>query len=86
VDVAVGQEIYVFAKDKWGQGYATEAGRAICDYAFDRLRFKRLIALIDPDNVASARVAEKAGMTFWKETVRPSGKRMCVYMKLSAGL
>jgi RimJ/RimL family protein N-acetyltransferase len=32
------------------------------DYAFDVLGLSRLIALIDPDNVASLRVAEKAGM------------------------
>jgi RimJ/RimL family protein N-acetyltransferase len=39
----------------------------------------RLIALIDPENVASARVAEKVGMQLEKEVVRPGGARRRVY-------
>jgi RimJ/RimL family protein N-acetyltransferase len=71
--------IYVFAKAGWGKGFATEAARALCTVAFEQLGVKRLIALIDPENEGSARVAEKAGMRFWKETVRPTGKRLRVY-------
>ena len=71
--------IYVFAKEAWGRGFAAEAARALCTFAFEQLGVKRLIALIDPENEPSARVAEKAGMGFWKETVRPTGKRMRVY-------
>jgi len=73
--------IYVFAKAAWGRGYASEAARALCTFAADRLQLPRLIALIDPENRASARVAEKAGMRFWKQTIRPTGKRMQVYLK-----
>ncbi len=65
--------VYVFAADSWGKGYATEAASAVRDYAFHSLRLIRIIALINPDNVASARVAEKAGLTFERETLRPSG-------------
>ena len=73
--------IYVFAKAAWGKGYATEAARALCTFAADRLQLSRLIALVDPENRASARVAEKAGMRLWKQTIRPTGKRMQVYLK-----
>jgi RimJ/RimL family protein N-acetyltransferase len=73
--------IYVFAKEVWARGYATEAARALCTFAFERLKLRRLIALIDPQNGASARVAEKAGMEFWKKTVRPTGKSMHVYRR-----
>jgi len=73
--------IYVFAKSVRGRGYATEAARALCTFAAEHLQLPRLIALIDPENRASARVAEKAGMRFWKETIRPTGKRMQVYLK-----
>ena len=73
--------IYVFAKSAWGNGYATEAARALGTFAAERLGLSRLIALIDPENRASARVAEKAGMKLWKETIRPTGKRMLVYLK-----
>jgi ribosomal-protein-alanine N-acetyltransferase len=58
---------YRLARSAWGQGYATEAGRAVRDYAFDTLRIKRLIAMIDPSNGASIRVAEKIGMKYEKD-------------------
>jgi len=54
--------IYVFASDCWGKGYATEAALALRDHAFHRLELRRIIALIDPGNPASVRVAEKIGM------------------------
>lgn len=47
--------------EMWRQGYATEAVGAIVDFAFDKLMFKELSALIHPDNIASQRVIEKAG-------------------------
>lgn len=71
--------VYVFAADVWGKGYATEAATAIRDAAFTQRGLTRLIALIDPANVASARVAEKIGMRFEAETVRPDGTKRHVY-------
>jgi len=71
--------IYVFASDSWGKGYATEAASALRDHAFHRLGLRLIIALINPGNPASARVAEKIGMQLEKETRRPSGKIMSVY-------
>jgi RimJ/RimL family protein N-acetyltransferase len=65
--------VYVFAVDAWGQGYATEAASALRDYAVDRRGLRRLIALIDPENIPSARVAAKIGMRFERATVRPDG-------------
>ena len=56
--------ISVFAKEAWGKGYATEAALALCRHAFQRLKLKRLIALIDHENRGSARVAEKCGFVF----------------------
>lgn len=53
-------------KDHWGQGYATEAARAVVDHARFRLGLTRLVAVIDPPNAASIRVAEKIGMRFDK--------------------
>jgi RimJ/RimL family protein N-acetyltransferase len=49
-------------KPLWGQGLATEAAVASRDLGFDRFRLDRLIAMIDPSNVASIHVAEKIGM------------------------
>lgn len=53
---------YRLARRYWGRGYATEAVTAARDHAFDALGLSRLIALIDPANVTSIRVARKAGM------------------------
>jgi ribosomal-protein-alanine N-acetyltransferase len=71
--------IYVLASDSWGKGYATEAASVLRDYAFDQLGLRRIIALIDPENPASARVAEKIGMEYERETRRPSGKIMRIH-------
>lgn len=60
---------YRLHPDYWGRGIATEAARAVRDYAFDDLKLSRVISLIHPDNLASRRVAEKNGMTPEKETV-----------------
>ena len=45
----------------WGRGYATEAGRAVVNHAFDDLGLTALCAIIHPDNTASSAVAEKLG-------------------------
>lgn len=55
---------YRLARSAWGKGYATEAARAVQEYAFNTLNIKRLIAIIDPSNVASIHVAEKIGMQY----------------------
>jgi RimJ/RimL family protein N-acetyltransferase len=62
-----------------GRGYATEAAAACRDYARDALELPRLIALIDPANRASQRVAAKVGLTFERETIRQSGKVLQVF-------
>jgi RimJ/RimL family protein N-acetyltransferase len=51
-----------------GQGFATEAARAAVDWAAE-LRFEEVVALVLPANLASRRVAEKAGMTTDREVV-----------------
>src|SRR5438874_1911744 len=50
---------WALGREHWGHGYATEAARAIRDWAGRELRIGRLISLIHPDNVASARVAAR---------------------------
>ena len=45
-----------------GNGYATEAARAMLDWAFRDAGFRRVIARIEPRNIASGRVLEKLGM------------------------
>jgi RimJ/RimL family protein N-acetyltransferase len=57
-----------FARHAWGQGFATEAGRAALDWAWSSLDVARIISLIHPENTASVRVAERLGMTRAGET------------------
>lgn len=70
---------YVLASPAWGRGYATEIGRALKRYAFEEMGGERLIALIEPGNTASERVAVKVGMQFVREVVRPGGEVRRLY-------
>src|SRR5438034_1811024 len=47
----------------WGNGYATEAARAVIDYAFDDLGYEMLHAGARPSNPASRRVVGKCGVS-----------------------
>jgi RimJ/RimL family protein N-acetyltransferase len=55
---------YHFDKSVWGQGYATEAATAVLAYGLGPVGLPRVIAFVMPDNVASCRVAERAGLQF----------------------
>ena len=50
-------------KDYWGKGYAVEAARPFVTHARN-MGLERLVAVIDPPNSASIRVAEKLGMRY----------------------
>ena len=53
---------FIFSKDVWGMGYATEAVRAMIRAGFEQLQLKRIVSTCDVANAASARVLEKAGL------------------------
>lgn len=55
---------YALLPQYCGQGYAAEAAQAVILHARDTLGFKRLTALINPDNAASIKLVEKLGMRF----------------------
>ena len=52
---------YCLGAAAWGHGYATEAARALLQWAFDTLDLNRVQAETDTRNGASARVLEKLG-------------------------
>nr|WP_314433969.1 GNAT family N-acetyltransferase [uncultured Brevundimonas sp.] len=61
----VGPEIEIgwrFNRDAWGQGYATEAAKAVLEHADGVLKLERVLADIAPDNLGSIQVALKIGM------------------------
>jgi RimJ/RimL family protein N-acetyltransferase len=53
---------YVLHPDFAGRGLATEGAQHMLSIAFEQLQLRRVIARIDPRNVASARVLAKLGM------------------------
>ena len=46
-----------------GKGYATKAVLLSLEIAFNALHFHRIIAGVEPENIGSIRVLEKAGFT-----------------------
>ena len=64
---------YLIDRRYWGQGLGTEAAQGILDYGFEKLNLPRLICLIDAENLASIRVAQKIGMDFEKEAKDEKG-------------
>ena len=53
---------WAFSPDAQGQGYATEAARALVDWAFDGLLLERLVATTESDNQASIAIMRRLGM------------------------
>ncbi len=52
---------YCFGADHWGKGYATEAARAVIDYAFEEFAIDELLSGARVLNPASRHVLEKCG-------------------------
>jgi ribosomal-protein-alanine N-acetyltransferase len=69
---------YHLHRDHWRQGYATEAAQACRDWAFSNRNVDHVISLIRPKNMPSRHVAERNGMTIWKEIIW-RGLPHCVY-------
>ena len=49
------------ARDYWGRGLASEAGRAFTKFGFTQLRLRRIVATVEVGNAISVRVLEKLG-------------------------
>lgn len=53
----------------WGKGIATQAARAALKFGFETCGLPHIIALVEPENLASRRVIEKCGLEY-VETIR----------------
>ena len=53
---------YDFHPRAWGRGLATEAACAVMEKAFGALQIESVVAVVKPENRASQRVLEKAGL------------------------
>lgn len=56
--------LYALDEPFWGQGLATEAASFSIRYGLTTLGLDEIIGLAIPENLASARVLEKSGLTF----------------------
>ena len=55
---------WIFARDQWGNGFATEAARDALDYGKSALHLPSICALVAPLNSASVAVANRLNMRF----------------------
>jgi RimJ/RimL family protein N-acetyltransferase len=60
---------YSFFPEFWGRGLATEITRACLGFGFETLGLHSIVALTLPQNLASRRVLEKAGLTYEREVI-----------------
>ena len=58
-------------RSHWGRGFGSEAAAAALDLGLRAPRLSRIIAIIDPHNGASIRIARKIGMRFEREIMFP---------------
>jgi ribosomal-protein-alanine N-acetyltransferase len=55
---------FALGRRHWGQGFMTEAVRQVILWGFSKCGLNRIEGECKPENLASARVMEKCGMTF----------------------
>lgn len=60
-DVDIG---YAFLPGYWSKGYAIESALAMKQFAQEVVGLKRMVAVVDPENLGSIRLLEKLGMKF----------------------
>lgn len=69
---------YAIERDAQGRGFATEAVKAMVDWALVDLGLPEVLGITDADNVGSRRVLERAGFARIREEVR-GGRTLVVY-------
>ena len=54
---------FILGREFWGKGYATEIGQAQIDYIKNKIKAKRVLALVHKNNLASIKTIEKLGLS-----------------------
>jgi len=76
---------WLFSRASWGNGFASEAARAVLAYAFGPAGLTRVYALVVPENSASVAVANRLGLRF-DRVVRAYKRDMLRYVADGAGM
>jgi RimJ/RimL family protein N-acetyltransferase len=74
-DLEMGWQLH---PDAWGQGYATEAGRALARWAFDE-GIDEVLAVARPTNDRAGATARRIGMEWVGETEKYYDTRLLVF-------
>lgn len=82
VDLEMGWQLH---PDMWGQGYATEAGRAVARWAFEQ-GADEVFAVARPANERATKTARRIGMEWVGETEKYYGLRLQVFRVRQADL
>ena len=72
--------VYLVVPSHWGRGFAGVATAEVVRHAREALGLERLVALIEPGNAASEAVARRLGFRHERDTVRPGGRVMQVFV------
>ena len=71
---------WIFAPEAQGRGYAAEAVTAALEWADAALEAPEIVAIIDPDNARSIRLAEKSGFNR-REDARYKGEPILLFRR-----
>ncbi|MEM7428212.1 MAG: GNAT family N-acetyltransferase [Pseudomonadota bacterium] len=71
--------LYMLDSAVWGRGYASEGARAAVAFGFETLKLAEIIGLVLPENRASSRVLEKAGMRLQPGLLKIFGLDVALY-------
>ncbi|GAB2899510.1 GNAT family N-acetyltransferase [Microbulbifer echini] len=62
---------FAFLPEYRGKGYALEAARAVMVFAREQLNLKRIVAITQPENLASVKLLEKIGLKIERRITLP---------------
>jgi ribosomal-protein-alanine N-acetyltransferase len=62
---------FYLAREFWGRGFASEAGRAFVDFGFRELKLARIVTAVQEGNAASIHILEKLGFVIASHEIGP---------------
>ena len=71
---------YDIVRKHWCNGYATAATARLLQHSFEDLGLPEVVAAISPENIASARVAQKLGLTVREQVSWPKRGLVDLYV------
>ena len=71
---------YLLLKEYWGQGYATEASKALLHWGSENIPVDHIVGFAPAHHFASRRVLEKCGMQYFKMDIYQG--IVCVFYRM----